>query len=186
MRTKAILLILVLILSFSFLSCENKDKKVAILNLDAGPGVPENIASLARQNILDYAAKRKNIHVISTILIDQQIAETGATNMADLIRVSLLFEADIIAVGTIKLADKDIDLIDNIRGNTAWYDIEVSFLDVTNGTVIASFNGTYDEKLSKMNNDLKKTKLGGGWFRWWWWIIIGFIVLCGIGAMFNE
>ena len=184
MKTKVMLSILVLILSFSFLSCENRNKKVAVFSLNKGVNVPENIALLVRKAVVDYATNRKKIDALSTELIDQQIAGTGATAMADLIKVGLRFEADIIVVGTIALSTRELNLVDSIKGNTAWYDVEISSINVVDGTVIKSFSGTYDAKMSGMNNAVKKLKLGGGLS--WWWVIIGVVAVFGIIGWATE
>jgi hypothetical protein len=166
MKTKVLLSIAVLFFSFSFLSCENKgqSRKVAVLTIDKTSDVPDDIASLARKIAIDRIGKMKNIDTISIQQIDDKISEFGATTADDLTEAGKSLGADRIVTGNIELTSKDgiFDrFIDNIKGNTAWYKVEINYIDVMENSVITSFTKIYDAKLNRMFQGVKKVKPSG-------------------------
>jgi hypothetical protein len=169
MKTKALLTILVLIFSFSLFSCY-ENKKVAVLAFTKGYDVPNNVASLARRIVTDNITKRKKFDLISTDLVDQRFAETGATSAYDLTITAANLGADILITGNIELVSPNKEsafdkLICSVKDNSK-YKIDVTCIDVMEDTVIASFSETYNVELKKMNKNVKKLKLGGRKSTW--------------------
>jgi len=169
MKTKTLLTSLVLIFSFSLFSCY-ENKKVAVLALNKGSDVPNNVASLARKIITDDITKRKKFDLISTELVDQKISETGASSVSDLIMTAAVLGADIMITGNIELVSPNKEsafdkLVGSVKDNSK-YKVDVTCIDVMKDTVIASFSETYNAELKKMNKNVKKLKLGGRKSTW--------------------
>jgi len=169
MKSKALLTILVLIFSFSLFSCY-ENKKVAVFAFNKGYDVPNNVASLARRIVTDDITKRKKFDLISTDLVDQRVAETGAKSEYDLSITVAALGADIMITGNIELVSPNKEsafdkLVGNIKDNSK-YKVDVTCIDVMEDTVIASFSETYNVELKKMNKNVKKLKLGGRKSTW--------------------
>ena len=172
MKTKTLLSILILIVSFSLLSCY-ENKKVAVLPFDKEPSVPEAIGNSARRIVNDDMVRRRKFDAISMSLIDEEITKRGMTTMSSQIAAGRFLGADIIITGTIeaiittqKRESAFNKLVDNTRGAVTSYKVSVTCTDVRKETVIASFTETYNVELKKMNKKVKKLKLGGRKSKW--------------------
>jgi len=156
MKIKVLTVFLVLIASALFFSCRAENKQVAVFAFTTAQGVPSDIAQRARGMVIEGIARRNSI-VIDSSSVDEKVTEISAVTTADFIRVGSLLKSKIIIVGNIETASRDIleRFADSIRGNT-WYRIELTFIDVANGTTLATLNASYDTRLIGLDRNARR------------------------------
>ncbi|MCL2192720.1 MAG: hypothetical protein FWB78_04915 [Treponema sp.] len=135
MKTRVLLPILAMVFSVLLFSCSGRGQapKAAVPTFFAEAGVPNDVARQAREIVAGRIARN--------------------LDFADKL------EADIIIVGEIRLVTKDgiMDrFADRLRGNPAWFELEVQAVDAVTDEVVASFTGTFDARLRRLDRSARR------------------------------
>jgi len=161
MEGKSLWPVLALICSGLFLSCSGggQDPRVAVFAFGSGAGVPDGIVQKARETASDRIIRSGGFDLINAGAVDATVPQSDTITAHVLLQAGRSLEANVIITVDIRRIGKDgiMDrFADRIRGNTAWYEVEMRAIDVSDGSTIATVTGTFDDRLRRLDRRARR------------------------------